>query len=395
MIAVAETLGGEWRDEHGQRYPRHRSQVPARPSSRPRRGRGQPAAVAAVPAARGDRGAALRAASRGRLLFVDLETTGLAGGAGTYAFLVGCAWFDGAASAPASSSCRASPPSARCSKRWPAIAAARGARRHLQRQVVRPAAHRDALPAASDDDAVCRRCRTSTCCTRRAVSGAADDEERASSGGCRLTTLEETLCGHVREGDVPGFEIPSRYFHFVRTGDARPLAAVIEHNRLDLLSLALLTAPRVAAARGRAAAARTAREALGLGRLYERAGMTGRGLRLLSARRRAAGRRRDAGGSVARVRRALAARAPLRGRRRPHGGASSSCAAARRRIVREATEALAVHHEHRAARPARRRVASRSQSLQCNSTGRGSRRSSTAWRVSIASSAQPIAAPMF
>ena len=28
------------------------------------------------------------------LLFVDLETTGLAGGAGTYAFLVGCAYFE-------------------------------------------------------------------------------------------------------------------------------------------------------------------------------------------------------------------------------------------------------------------------------------------------------------
>ena len=27
------------------------------------------------------------------MLFVDLETTGLAGGAGTYAFLVGCAWY--------------------------------------------------------------------------------------------------------------------------------------------------------------------------------------------------------------------------------------------------------------------------------------------------------------
>src|SRR4030095_8214659 len=35
-------------------------------------------------------------APRQRLLFLDLETTGLAGGAGTYAFLVGCGWFDGA-----------------------------------------------------------------------------------------------------------------------------------------------------------------------------------------------------------------------------------------------------------------------------------------------------------
>ena len=29
-----------------------------------------------------------------RTLFVDLETTGLSGGAGTVAFLVGCGWFD-------------------------------------------------------------------------------------------------------------------------------------------------------------------------------------------------------------------------------------------------------------------------------------------------------------
>ena len=29
-----------------------------------------------------------------RMLFVDLETTGLSGGAGTVAFLVGCGWFD-------------------------------------------------------------------------------------------------------------------------------------------------------------------------------------------------------------------------------------------------------------------------------------------------------------
>ena len=29
-----------------------------------------------------------------KLIFIDLETTGLAGGAGTYAFLVGCGWFE-------------------------------------------------------------------------------------------------------------------------------------------------------------------------------------------------------------------------------------------------------------------------------------------------------------
>ena len=41
--------------------------------------------------------------------------------------------------------------------------------------------------------------------------------------------------------DVPGFEIPSRFFRFVRSGDAHPLEAVLEHNRLDLVSLAAVT----------------------------------------------------------------------------------------------------------------------------------------------------------
>jgi hypothetical protein len=76
------------------------------------------------------------------------------------------------------------------------------------------------------------------------VAGAGDGggDDGMFDAGCRLQTLERTLCGFEREGDVPGFEIPDRYFRYVRTGDARPLAGVLEHNRLDLLSLALVTA---------------------------------------------------------------------------------------------------------------------------------------------------------
>ena len=47
---------------------------------------------------------------------------------------------------------------------------------------------------------------------------------------------EHHVLGVRRRADVPGFEIPARYFQFVRTGDAGPLAAVLDHNRLDLLS---------------------------------------------------------------------------------------------------------------------------------------------------------------
>ncbi len=103
---------------------------------------------------------------------------------------------------------------------------------------------------------------------------------RADDGGgvpvatnCRLSVLEQTVCGHTREGDVPGFEIPGRYFHYVRTGDPRPLQGVVEHNRLDLLSLALMTARAAQLVEEGPASVKTVREAVGLGRLYERAGM--------------------------------------------------------------------------------------------------------------------------
>ena len=68
------------------------------------------------------------------------------------------------------------------------------------------------------------------------------------------------------------FEIPARYFHYVRSGDARPLCGVLEHNRLDILSLAMITARAAQLIEDGPAAARTAREALGLGRFYERVG---------------------------------------------------------------------------------------------------------------------------
>ena len=68
--------------------------------------------------------------------------------------------------------------------------------------------------------------------------------------GCRLTTLERTLFDVNRVGDVPGLEIPGRFFRFLRSGDPRPLEPVLEHNRLDLVSLAAVMA-RARAARAR------------------------------------------------------------------------------------------------------------------------------------------------
>ena len=59
---------------------------------------------------------------------------------------------------------------------------------------------------------------------------------------CRLATLEEQILGVKREGDIPGWEIPQRYFDWLRRRDPRLLTDIFEHNRLDVISMAALTA---------------------------------------------------------------------------------------------------------------------------------------------------------
>jgi tetratricopeptide (TPR) repeat protein len=169
---------------------------------------------------------------------------------------------------------------------------------------------------------------------------------------CRLSTLEQHLCGYVREGDVPGFEIPARYFRYVHAGDARPLAAVLEHNRLDLLSLALVTARAAQLLEEGPSAARTAQEAFGMGRLYERGGMIA-DAKACFAR---ASEMTD-GDEDLRVE-ALRAYAIVARRLRHYDEAEAAwrrvlgLPVCPRPIEREASEALAVHLEHRRRDPA-------------------------------------------
>lgn len=58
---------------------------------------------------------------------------------------------------------------------------------------------------------------------------------------CRLQSLEAQLLGVRRQADVPGEEIPRLYFDYVRNRNARFLPRILEHNRLDLVSLAALS----------------------------------------------------------------------------------------------------------------------------------------------------------
>jgi hypothetical protein len=167
---------------------------------------------------------------------------------------------------------------------------------------------------------------------------------------CSLSVLERHIAGLHRVGDVPGYEIPSRFFRFVRDGDARPLEAVLEHNRLDLVSLAVVLARAITLITRGPADARTAQEAYGLARVYERAGAHENAEAALLTTIEFA---RRVGGEPEVHAEALRRLAWIRRRtERVHEAAEAwrelaslpRCAAALRR---EAMEALAIHYEHR------------------------------------------------
>jgi hypothetical protein len=336
--STADVLGGEWRHWQGHRFlvidrrypPGHRHGRLAVADTAPD-ARGAWPSLSVLDAA---------AADRRPVLFMDLETTGLSGGAGTYAFLVGCGWFEGAAF-----------------RVRQFLLTAYAAERGLLEAVRETAAGVGAIATYNgktfDLPVIDTRCGLHRMPALfdglphvDVLHPARHLWREGAADSCRLAAVEAAVLGHVRDDDVPGFEIPSRYFHYVRSGDARPLGAVLEHNRLDLLSLAMLTARLARLLEEGAAAAADAREALGLGRLYRRAG------RLAAARAcfaRAAGADADA---VTRAE-ALHAYAVLCRRAREHDEAAGAwrrlleLPACSPRAAWDAREALAVHCEHR------------------------------------------------
>ncbi len=209
-----------------------------------------------------------------RTIFIDLETTGLSGGAGTVAFLVGCGYFDLGAF-----QVRQFLLTSLGSERALLAAVAEffdgadlivtynGKTFDVPVMETRWLFHRLRMPldAVPHFDMLHSARRLWKSRTDGDAGGSAD------GSGCRLTTLERTLFNVTRVGDVAGFEIPGRFFKFLRNGDPRPLEPVLEHNRLDLVSLAAVMARAVHLTREGHPACRDSAEALALGRVYERA----------------------------------------------------------------------------------------------------------------------------
>ena len=282
------------------------------------------------------------AAARPPFVFFDLETTGLNGGAGTHAFLVGCGWFD---------------EDRFVTRQY--VMARHADERAMLETVARECAHAGALVSFNGMSFDAPMLETRYLFHRLAWFG----EEKPHMDllhparrfwkreDCSLQALEKALVGHRRRGDVAGFDVPARYFQFVRTGDPAPLRQVLEHNRLDLLTLAALTARLLDLARRGPDATSDSREALALGHLFLRAGLEGRAR---AAFERSAALSRAPKGAFDAVKvDALRALALVWRRARDFGRAARcwqelldmrGCPPP---VAAEAAEALAIHHEHR------------------------------------------------
>ncbi len=97
-----------------------------------------------------------------------------------------------------------------------------------------------------------------------------------------LGTVESEILGVTRsQEEIPGWMVPDIYFDFLKSGDARPLSGVFYHNRMDVLSLAglfkfgakLLTDPMEFIAQ-------EGLDLIAVARLYEEQGYVTRALQL-------------------------------------------------------------------------------------------------------------------
>lgn len=177
-----------------------------------------------------DRKGALSASA---LLFFDTETTGLSGGSGTRAFMIGTAdWHDR---------------SLRIRQLTMASLAAESAmldvfRTWLTDETILVSYNGKCYDApllatryrlARQDSPLSRLQHVDLLYpTRRRWRGVHEN--------CRLATIERKVLGIVREDDLPGAQAPAAWLSYIRGASAGDLRRVLAHNRQDVISMASL-----------------------------------------------------------------------------------------------------------------------------------------------------------
>ncbi len=201
-------------------------------------------------------------------LFLDLETTGLSLGTGTYGFLVGLGYFRGGRYHIHQAFLRRF-------DEEPAFLAHIGKIMAPFRHLVTFNGKAFDIPLLEARFALHGRPETLRemaswdllYAARRLWSGRMED--------CRLGTIERERLGVVREGtDIAGEAIPGVYFRYIHEGDVRDLDRIVYHNAMDVLTMAAMVIHIDESLKEKDP---TRSNLFSVGRYYERRGMAGVG----------------------------------------------------------------------------------------------------------------------
>ena len=172
----------------------------------------------------------------GRALFIDTETTGLAGGTGTYAFLVGIGYVDGTNFTVRQYFMRD------LSEEKPMMAALAELLSEHEWSVTYNGRSFD-LPLLRTRFIMSRqRPRLDHMGHLDLLHSARRLWSRSplAANGLSLGALEAGLFEFQRPIDVPSWQIPELYFDYLRSRDSTPLLPVLAHNVEDIVTMAAL-----------------------------------------------------------------------------------------------------------------------------------------------------------
>jgi hypothetical protein len=206
-------------------------------------------------------------------LFLDTETTGLAGGTGTYAFLVGIAWWDAGGLEVEQFFMREH-------SEEHSLLVALAERMAERRVLVTFNGKSFDWPLLETRYRITRTIRPPAPRAHLDFLHPARNLWRLRLGSVRLPELERQVLGWNRGVDVMSELIPQIYVDFLRGGPPEPLVPIFRHNQMDLRGLAGLSTRVLSLLADPETHGEDALELYGVSRICERRGEASRARKL-------------------------------------------------------------------------------------------------------------------
>ena len=169
-----------------------------------------------------------------KTLFLDTETTGLTGGTGTMAFLIGVGFFQGEEFQVQQFFMRD------YSEEKAALSIFKQLLESFQFLITFNGRHYD-IPLLETRFILSRTASKIREMPNFDLLFPSRKIWKGAYENCRLVTLESRLLGMERVDDIPSEFIPTLYFDYLRTGDGQKIHRVFYHNQMDILSMVGLT----------------------------------------------------------------------------------------------------------------------------------------------------------